>query len=157
MKCCQSGEAVLTYRNKWSDLVLASFLCADLTQKAQPPENPRAQLSVISKRPAQNVLYNALYLELPLETTEKLQLIQNVAARMLRGANKYDQMTPILCELHWLLIRLCVQFKVLILSFKTRNGLEPRFLQNCLHYYHPLHTLWSRWGGSAREAISQRI
>jgi len=39
------------------------------------------------------------------ELLQKLQVIQNAAARVVTGAKKVDHITPVLHELHWLPVR----------------------------------------------------
>lgn len=45
---------------------------------------------------------NTLYVGPPLETSRKLQLMQNTATHMLIGTNKFSHVTHILWEFHWL-------------------------------------------------------
>lgn len=40
--------------------------------------------------------------------------------------------TLVLCEFHWLPVGFWVQFKVLIVTFKTLQGMEPDYLHDCL-------------------------
>ena len=42
----------------------------------------------------------------------KLQLIQNVAARLLTGAKKFHHITPVLKSLHWLPVEKRIDFKM---------------------------------------------
>ena len=69
---------------------------------------------------------------LPLRLTQKLQMVQNAAARLLSGARKYQHITPALAALHWLPIRFCIDFKVLMMTYKALNGLGPQYLAECL-------------------------
>eukprot|EP00918_Siedleckia_nematoides_P076757 GHVU01167738.1.p1 GENE.GHVU01167738.1~~GHVU01167738.1.p1 ORF type:complete len:121 (+),score=6.11 GHVU01167738.1:160-522(+) len=50
---------------------------------------------------------------------KKLQLVQNKAARLVTGANKYCHITPILADLHWLPVAYRVKFKIILLTFKA--------------------------------------
>jgi len=43
---------------------------------------------------------------------QRLQLIQNATARLVTGARKYDHISPTLRELHWLLKRQRITFKL---------------------------------------------
>ncbi|KAF7240862.1 Receptor-type tyrosine-protein phosphatase T [Varanus komodoensis] len=86
---------------------------------------------------------NALYVGLPLKTVQILQLVQNRAARLLMGTGRYVHMTPVLRQLHWLPIEVRAQFKVLVLTYKARNGLGPGYLKERLHPYMPGHPLRS--------------
>lgn len=57
----------------------------------------------------------------------KLQRLQNTAARLIKGAKKNDHIMPVLEELHWLPIRYRIQFKILLLVYKCHHGLAPQF------------------------------
>ncbi len=46
---------------------------------------------------------NALLGGCPASSINKLQIVQNAAARVLTRSRKYDHITPILQSLHWLL------------------------------------------------------
>ena len=56
----------------------------------------------------------------------KLQTIQNSAARLITEGSKYDHITPVLYNLHWLPVCKCIEFKVLLLVFKCIHGLFIR-------------------------------
>ena len=59
---------------------------------------------------------------------QKLQRIQNCAARLVTRQPRFANVTPILKELHWLPIEQRVTFKVLLLAFKGLNGLAPQYM-----------------------------
>ena len=48
----------------------------------------------------------------------KLQGVQNAAARMITGTRKFEHVTPILRELHWLLVAQRIQYKIAMLVNK---------------------------------------
>ena len=58
---------------------------------------------------------NTLFSGLPASTTNKLQSVQNTAARILTRTRKYDRI-PVLKSLHWLPIQERSDFKVLLLA-----------------------------------------
>ena len=64
---------------------------------------------------------------LPLRLMQKLQVVQNAVARLLSGVRKYH-ISATLDALHWLPVRFCVDFKVLMLTYKALNGLGHRYL-----------------------------
>ena len=74
---------------------------------------------------------------------DKLQRTQNAAARVLSKTRKYDHITPTLIELHWLPVRQRIQFKILLLTWKSLNGLAPSFISQLLTPYVPTRTLRS--------------
>ena len=61
---------------------------------------------------------------------EKLQWIQNMAACLIVGSRKYDRITPILKELHWLPVAECIKFKVLLLTFKVLYNVAPQCISS---------------------------
>ena len=58
----------------------------------------------------------------------KLQRIQNAAARLVSGRRKFDHITPVLRELHWLPVRQRVTFKIATLVFKCLHEQAPSYL-----------------------------
>ena len=64
----------------------------------------------------------------------KLQKVQNNAARVVSGSKKYDHITPVLKDLHWLPIRKRIEFKILLLTFKCMQGCAPLYLRELLQY-----------------------
>ena len=77
---------------------------------------------------------NHLYIGLPKYKLEKLQKIQNIAACYVTGARKYDHITPILVQLHWLPVSYRIVFKHLLFVDKSLNGLCPQYLTNLLEH-----------------------
>ncbi len=58
----------------------------------------------------------------------KLQMVQNTAARVLTRTRKYDHISPVLSTLHWLPIKHCIDFKIVLITSKALNGLAPQYL-----------------------------
>ncbi len=75
---------------------------------------------------------NALLRGCPASSINKLQIVQNAAARVLSRSIKYDHITPILLSLHWLPIKFRISYKILLLSYKALNDLAPAYLTNLL-------------------------
>ena len=59
---------------------------------------------------------------------QRLQAIENAAARLITGARWRDHISPVLPQLHWLPVRQRVQFKLAVLVFKALHGQAPRCL-----------------------------
>ena len=80
---------------------------------------------------------NALLSGLPKSSTDKLQLVQNAAARVLTKTRMREHITPVLASLHWLPVVFRIDFKILLLVYKALNGLAPSYLTDCLSRYVP--------------------
>ena len=77
---------------------------------------------------------NGLLYGLPKGTLYRLQSVLNTAARLVTFTRKYDSISPVLKQLHWLPVMQRVKFKLLLLVFKSLNGLAPLYLRNKLIY-----------------------
>ena len=76
---------------------------------------------------------NSLLYGVSNELLQKLQVIQNVAARVVTVARKLDDITPVLRELHWLPIRQRIRIKLAMIVYKCLHGLAPPYLaDNCV-------------------------
>ena len=65
---------------------------------------------------------NSILYNLPNNKIERLQRIQNQAARMLNRISRRNHITPVLRELHWLKIIDINLFHILLLTHKTVNN-----------------------------------
>ncbi len=63
---------------------------------------------------------NALLGGCPASSINKLQIVQNAAARVLTRSRKYDHITPILQSLHWLPIKFRISYKILLLQVQVQ-------------------------------------
>ena len=75
---------------------------------------------------------NSLYYGLPSFQIQKLQRIQNVAARLILKQKKFEHITPTLIELHWLPVTYCLKFTILVLTFKCLNCMAPQYLKELI-------------------------
>jgi len=57
----------------------------------------------------------------------KIQTVQNAAARVVTGTRKFDHITPVLHQLHWLPVLQQITFKLAMITFKRLNGLVPSY------------------------------
>ena len=75
---------------------------------------------------------NSLLYGLPRNNTNKLQRLQNMAARLITNTLRFCQITPVLCQLHWLPISVRIKFNVILTIFKAIHGLVPYYVQNLI-------------------------
>ncbi len=75
---------------------------------------------------------NALLAGLPSNTIKPLQMIQNAAARLVFNEPKRAHVTPLFVSLHWLPVAACIQFKTLMLAYKTTTGSAPTYFHSLL-------------------------
>ncbi len=90
---------------------------------------------------------NALLGGCPASSINKLQIVQNAAARVLTRSINYDHITPILQSLHWLPIKFHISYKILLLAYMALNGLAPAYLTSLQPCYNPTRSLRSQNSG----------
>jgi hypothetical protein len=86
---------------------------------------------------------NALLFNISVKNINRLQRVQNVAARVVMNRSKFTHAKPILKELHWLPVNERIQHKLATLVYKTRFYHEPSYLANFLVDYVPQRSLRS--------------
>ena len=72
----------------------------------------------------------------------KLQTVQNAAARVVTGTRKFDHITPVLRQLHWLPVRQRITFKMAMITFMCLRGLAPSYLADVCN---PVSFVVGRW------------
>ena len=85
---------------------------------------------------------NSLLYGLPPSMAHKLQMVQHAGARVITRTRKFDSITPVLKELHWLPVHKRIIFKILVLTSSIR-GTAPQYLLSLLHSHQPSRTLRS--------------
>ena len=77
---------------------------------------------------------NSLLYGIPKYQVNRLQKIINAAARVVCLVPKFDHITPTLMRLHWLPVKHCVIFKIVLLVYKALHGLVPKYICDMLTY-----------------------
>ena len=87
---------------------------------------------------------NSLLAGLPECKINRLQQIQNNAARLVKRVKKREHITPILKDLHWLPIHFRTHYKILSLTFQCMNTPDfPDYLKKFTETYTPSRQLRS--------------
>ena len=86
---------------------------------------------------------NSLLAGLPKQQLQRLQNLQNNAARLITLKRKRDHVTPMLIELHWLNINDRICYTIYLFCFKRLNNMAPEYLTGMLRVYTPSRSLRS--------------
>ena len=86
---------------------------------------------------------NAVLFGLPDYLIKRLQYVLNAAARLVSLINKYDHITPVMMQLHWLPVKERINFKILLTTFKALHGINPLYLCELISPYQPRRALRS--------------
>ena len=71
---------------------------------------------------------NSLLINLPLTHIQRLQSVQNAAARLIFNLKRCDHITDALISLHWLRVPERIIFKVATLMYRALHGSAPPYL-----------------------------
>ena len=76
---------------------------------------------------------NAILADLPNVEIAKMQWVQNIAAKLVMGADSYTSPTKCRIKLHWLPVRAQIKYKILLLVYKCIQGTVPTYLQELIN------------------------
>ena len=62
----------------------------------------------------------------------KLQMVQNAAARLISMRRKHESVSDILLDLHWLRVEARIIFKLLVLVYKCIHNIAPECIIECI-------------------------
>ena len=68
---------------------------------------------------------------------DKLQRVQNSAARLIVGTSKFENMKKVLMDLYWLPVRAHISYKICVLAHKAVQGMGPVYLRDLICLYLP--------------------
>ena len=74
---------------------------------------------------------------------QRLQKVQNNAARLISSSPRHVHITPILRDLHWLPVEQRVKYKLLLLVYKCLTNQGPSYLSDLLDLHVPTRQLRS--------------
>jgi len=80
---------------------------------------------------------NSTFWGLPATQLNRLQKVQNIAARIVTRTKQREHITPVLDSLHWLQVHKRIDFKILSLTYACMNKSAPEYLQERIPVYEP--------------------
>ena len=63
----------------------------------------------------------------------KLQRVQNAAARLVVRVHRWDYITPVFKKLHWPPVTQRIHYAILLLTFRAQHGLAPAYITDLIH------------------------
>jgi len=105
-----------------------------------PPTPPcRSALSVEARKTVVQAIVssrldycNSLLSSVTDSLVQHLQAVQNATARLVTDIRRCEHITPVLRQLHWLLVRQPIEFKMAVLVYESLNTLSLWYLiDNC--------------------------
>jgi len=66
------------------------------------------------------------------KATDRLQRVQNMAARVVTKTKRRSHVTPVLQELHWLPVKQRIKYKILTITYKALHGLAPGYISDLI-------------------------
>ena len=131
-------DATMTMEPQIANCIKSSIYHLRNIHKVKRYLNPQALKSLIHAFITSRLdIHNATLLGLPQCQVHKLQKIQNVAARMISGTSRFEHISPVLMDLHWLPVKKRVDFKLLVITYKALHGLAPAYISNLIELHVP--------------------
>ena len=137
-------DSDLNFEPHFNSIRKASYYHLKNVAKVLPHVNQANKEVVIHAFVTSRLDYcNALFTGLPKKAINQLQTIQNAAARVLTKTKKREHIKPVLKSLHWLPVSYRIDFKVLLLVYKSLHNRAPKYISDMLKRYTPSRTLRS--------------
>ena len=73
----------------------------------------------------------------------RLQLVQNALTRVVAQKSRFDHITPVLSDLHWLPICHRINFKIATITYRVLQFQQPSYLASLIPRYAPVRSLRS--------------
>ena len=77
---------------------------------------------------------NSLLYGLPATHIDKLQRVQNAAARLVANTPRFCHISPIMSQLHWLPVKFRIIYKIILITFKALHGQAPQYITELIYY-----------------------
>ena len=139
-------DQTLSMQQHISSVCHAAYLELRRIASIRPYLTQSATAQLVSSAITSRLDYcNSILAGLPLKQISRLQRVQNNAAKLVLRKSKYDHVTPLLQELHWLPMKFQPQYKIATSVYHFFDGSLPGYLSQTLCAYEPTRNLSSLW------------
>ena len=129
-------DQTLSMQQHISSVCRAAYLELRRIASIRPYLTKSATAQLVSSAITSRLDYcNSILAGLPLKQISRLQRVQNNAAKLVLRKSKYDHVTPLLQELHWLPMKFRPQYKIATFVYHFFEGSLPGYLSQTLCAY----------------------
>ena len=130
--------------NHISQVCRACYLAMRRIASIRPCLSAAATATLVNAHITSRLDYcNSVLYGVSSDQLERLQQVQNNAARLILRKRKRDHVTPLLMQLHWLPVKYRIQFKLATFAYRHFDSSFPQYLSESLVTYQPSCSLHS--------------
>jgi len=119
-------DADVSMRSHISKTVAACFAILRQLRSIRRAVSLCVLQSLVSSLVLQQFDYgNATLAAIPSHLVKRMQSMMNSAAGLVFSASRYDGITPLLAQLHWLKVPECIKFKLTVLVYRCLHQTTP--------------------------------
>jgi len=104
-------------------------LCVTYAAFVAPSASHAVLLSLVTSLLLTRLAYGSVTLNgITKRLMDRRQSVLNAAAKLMYNSRKYDRISPLLRDLHWLRVPERIKFHLVVLVFRCRNQTAPKYL-----------------------------